>query len=348
MEPDIRTATRILVCLRYGIGDLIMQLPALEALRAAATGARMTGLAAHPAVELLQGDPRFDRVACVQDMGFGHLGEPGRDADRAGFADWLRRERFDLIIDPSHTVICLQAILYAAGVPILDITPEIERTALARTRSGAEALNEAARLAWGIRAGGAPTLAVTREDRRWADGFLDRNGLTGAALLGLSGGASSPLKQWPLARLAAAAVGLGARFGLKLLLFDTADEPATRALLPQLTCQAVRASGLHLKHLAALLERCRMVICNDTGLMHLAAACGTRVVAVFGPTCERIYRPPGAEGVSSGIACAHRRTDAFGPPECVLAGRCLIGPESCVASVPADPVVERVERALTA
>ena len=348
MEVDVRTAGRILVCLRYGIGDVVMQLPALEALRAAVPRAQITALGARPAVELLDEDPRLDRVACVQEMGFAHLGDPGMEADRARFAGWLRREGFDLIIDPSHAVVCLQALLRDTGAPVLDITPEIQNAALAASENGVAALNLAAGRAWGIRPEGRPAIVLNEEDRVWADEFVRRHGLAGADLLGLSGAASSPLKQWPLVRLAAAADATAARFGLRLMAFDTTGEPATTELVPHLQHPVTRACGLHLKALAALLERCRLLLCNDTGLMHLAAACRVRVVAVFGPTCERIYLPPPPEAAAapSGIDCRHRRTDSFGPPECIRADRCLIRPESCITAVSIPEVMRRVQRAL--
>ena len=46
-------ARRILVCLRYGIGDVVMELPVLDALRSALPRAHITALGAYPAIELV-------------------------------------------------------------------------------------------------------------------------------------------------------------------------------------------------------------------------------------------------------------------------------------------------------
>jgi len=160
MLTDLRKASRILVCLRYGIGDVVMQLPALGALRAAAPRARITGLGARPAVEFLEDDPRLDRVVCVQGMGFTHLGDRGTEADRTRAAAWLAHERFDLILDPSHAVVRLQELLRSAGAPVLDITPEVQNRALGVSANGVTAMNAAAAEAWGIRSAARPTVTL--------------------------------------------------------------------------------------------------------------------------------------------------------------------------------------------
>ena len=49
--------------------------------------------------------------------------------------------------------------------------------------------------------------------------------------------------------------------------------------------------NLHLRRVAALLSQCELYVGNDSGLMHLAAAVGTPVVILFGPTAPHLYLP---------------------------------------------------------
>jgi ADP-heptose:LPS heptosyltransferase len=88
---------RVLICLRYGIGDVIMELPALRAVCAHWPHAHFTTLGAHPALELPQGDPDFNTQACVQDFGFAHWGDCGTATARRHFGDWFAEQEFDCV-----------------------------------------------------------------------------------------------------------------------------------------------------------------------------------------------------------------------------------------------------------
>jgi hypothetical protein len=55
-------ARNLLVCLRYGIGDVVMQFPMLDALRRAVRHARITAVGAHPAIELLENSGLVDEI----------------------------------------------------------------------------------------------------------------------------------------------------------------------------------------------------------------------------------------------------------------------------------------------
>jgi heptosyltransferase-2 len=63
-----------------------------------------------------------------------------------------------------------------------------------------------------------------------------------------------------------------------------------RGLESKITLAAGQTS---VKEVAALIERCCSLICNDSGLMHIAVAVGTPVVAIYGPTDIRRTRPWG-------------------------------------------------------
>jgi len=105
-------ASNVLLCLRYGIGDLVMELPAIDRLRERPPRARIVGLGAEPAVEILDHDLRLDAVPPIQHWGIRHLGDPADQAIQGQFADWLAANRFDLILDPSHAAGVVREILH--------------------------------------------------------------------------------------------------------------------------------------------------------------------------------------------------------------------------------------------
>ncbi len=146
-----------------------------------------------------------------------------------------------------------------------------------------------------------PRLVVPEAAQARADGALSAAGVSGG------GGGASPLallapgaafawtKRWPPERWGALAARLAAE-GLRPAIVIGPGEEA-------LAARAVDASGIALPvlgadldplELAGLLARARVVAANDSGPMHLAAAVGTPVVAIFGPTDPGRTAPAGA------------------------------------------------------
>jgi ADP-heptose:LPS heptosyltransferase len=127
--------------------------------------------------------------------------------------------------------------------------------------------------------------------------------------VGFCSAASSKLKRWPESRFAAVA-DWTIESGHRAILFGCdldGSEPMMRRLMSHGARSAV-GHGLHLRRVAAVLAQCAALVSNDTGLMHIAAAMGTRpVVAVFGPTSPRVYLPrERGLGLASSVGCPHR------------------------------------------
>jgi heptosyltransferase-1 len=105
------------------------------------------------------------------------------------------------------------------------------------------------------------------------------------------------LKRWPPERFAAVADGLAARYGAAVVF--TGQGAEERQLIAQARA-AMRHRSIDacdrfdVTELAALLARCHFVVANDTSVMHVAALMGTPVVALFGPTAPLHYGPRGA------------------------------------------------------
>lgn len=147
-----------------------------------------------------------------------------------------------------------------------------------------------------------------------------------ARLIGLhvSGGRES--KQWHLARFAEVGRALAAEAGTTLVL---TGGPGDRAMVDQVRRAlgdrpVIDAAGaLSLPATAALLARLDVLITGDTGPMHLAAAVGTPVVALFGPSDPRRYGP----------LAARQRVLRVQLP-CSPCGQVRLPPERCRGHVP--------------
>ena len=345
----VKEARRILLCLRYGIGDLVMETPALDALRREAPAAQITALGARPAIELLDGDPRIDRLVCAQDWGLEHWGDFGSARIREKILMWMARESFDLVLDPSHAVMGAAEAIRSSSTSFRDAGGEAQERALLRCKGGAAAIRAAVREGWGIEVpqNAHPSLQLTGGEYAAAERFLARQEVLGEPVVGISPVASSPLKRWPLDRFVQVTDELAETCGRVLLFYgpqrETAAALAARLRHPR---RVIPVGALHLRQVAALLARCRLFIGNDTGLTHMAGAVGTPLLALFGPTSPSIYLPTQVPSVAFGgeHPCRRRLTASFGPPECVVAGRCLEGERSCIDRVPAWKVIDEVRK----
>jgi ADP-heptose:LPS heptosyltransferase len=219
--------------------------------------------------------------------------------------------------------------------------------------NGVDAIKKVVRAAWGLPVPRTvyPRLALDNDRLARAATALHTPSAEGRIMIGISALASSQLKRWPIAHMAAVADALAEKFNSQVVVFAgpqqaIADEMVT---LMKSSPKPIMVSTLHLLDTAALLTRCELLICNDTGIMHMSAAVGTPVVAVFGPTSAAIYLPPGAQhrAISSPEPCPYRKTQSFGPSQCLVLNRCLIDRNGCIESVPLSAVLNSATQTLT-
>lgn len=119
----------------------------------------------------------------------------------------------------------------------------------------------------------------------WAETFLSGAGYTGGPLVAISAGAIyGPAKRWFPERFVQAARKLEAE-GVQSIFFGGPDEASYVTKIADQLPGAINAAGkTDLTQLVALLKRCKVLLTNDTGPMHVAAAAGVPVVALFGST----------------------------------------------------------------
>jgi hypothetical protein len=249
-------------------------------------------------------------------------------------------------LDSLHAPEPLWAAVKGLGVPELSPDEDAVRAALAGGANAAEAVGRGAASGWGLPPplNATPSLLPSEPEVEFARSLV---GDSRCPLIGFCPGASSPLKRWPESRFAAVADWALAEGWGVIVLGDRHDQ--TAATMQRLMSHGTRclvAKGLHLRRVAAVLARCAAVVSNDSGLMHIAAAVRTPVVAIFGPTSPRLYLPRGrTEGLAAGQDCPHR-TDKLVPPGCWNSERCLIAPDHCTAAVATEAVLATLRRML--
>jgi lipopolysaccharide heptosyltransferase I len=167
-------------------------------------------------------------------------------------------------------------------------------------------------------------------------GFV--RGLAGPYAL-LNPGAAWPNKRWPPDRLGAVAQRLRDRHGLvSVVLWGPGEEDAARIAVAASAGAAHLAPETSLTELVALARGARLMISGDTGPLHIAAACGVPIVALFGPTNPKRNGPWDADDVSLS------RYDAC---ECHYERRCRRDAAAwCLGAITVDEVAAAVDERL--
>jgi heptosyltransferase-2 len=287
---------KILVRAPNWVGDAVMAIPALEAIRHARAGSQICLLARPAVAELFSGQPFANRILPYDFRGR-HAGWLGREK----LASELRKEKFD-------TAVLLQNafdaawLAWRAGIP--------ERIGYARDARGL-LLTKAIRvpqegeipkheshyyLELLHRAGWiekpsaiAPVrLHVTADARAAADTVLRNAGATqNAWRVAIAPGASyGAAKCWPAERFALLADRLISECAADVLFFGTPGEKEIAARIrSNMKGRAISLVGeTSMRDLAAIFASCSLFIGNDSGAMHVAAAAGLPVVGIFGST----------------------------------------------------------------
>jgi ADP-heptose:LPS heptosyltransferase len=293
---DPRALRRVLVLANYFVGDLAVATPALAFLRAAAPGARVDVLVSPRSASLLDGDPRADRVLRHDPARGGWL----------GLARRLRRERYDLVVDfvlPHHL---REGLLCAVVAPrrAARVTPHRPvrfaglfthrpRVPGFERRYMADRLLYAVRAAFGDRGdadGRYPmALAVPADAAARAAAWLA--GHAPGPFVALNAWASDPVRSLGPALAAEVAAGIAARHpGLAVVLTpppgaegEAARVAAAAGAGPGGPRVLVLPPSPHLADLVAALARAALVVTPDTANVHLAAALGRPLVALFTP-----------------------------------------------------------------
>lgn len=148
-------------------------------------------------------------------------------------------------------------------------------------------------------------LAVSERDEAAADALLRRAEIDGERFAILNPGGNNPAKRWPAHRFAELARWLRDVHGLRVLVNGSPAEADLAASIAEAGGGVgLPAIGGTLGGLKALVRRAAVLVTNDTGPRHFAAALGTPVVTLFGPTDHRWTSIPTRAGGPEAIVAA--------------------------------------------
>jgi ADP-heptose:LPS heptosyltransferase len=143
-------------------------------------------------------------------------------------------------------------------------------------------------------------MALTSQEQVNARHLLSQHGIgEKEVVVAIHPGAGKPHNRWPVEKFAELANALHRQFEVRIVIsWGAKEKDLGLELRRQLTFNPIVLSGLSLRQLAAVLSLVDIFVCNDTGVMHLAAAVDTPLVAIFGPTNPAEWKPLGKKFVA--------------------------------------------------
>ena len=255
--------------------------------------------------ELFTGYAGLDRVLVYEDKS-AHAGIGGKWA----LARLLRRHGFDLAV-LFQNAFEAAFLAWLAGIPrrygyatdgrVFFLT---EPVAVPRSNGAVHQVEYYWNMLKPLGVSGAPpspTLQSSTDEDRLVDGRFTSAGITASDfIIGINPGSTyGNAKRWLPERFAEVARKLAERLAKEerasvavALLGARGEEALGKDIASRLDCRSIVLSGATtIRELMAVVKRCRLLITNDTGPMHIAAACGVPIVAVFGPTDSRTTAP---------------------------------------------------------
>jgi heptosyltransferase I len=339
------------------LGDIVHALPVAAALRDRYPDARLDWLVDARHVAILDLVPMVDRRIVVSPRGSLRVDRPGHAGDRqfAGRGGllsairFLRQQRYDAALD-------LQGLIKSAVFARASGARRVigfERAHL-RERQARALYTEAAPIPPGVHVV-FKNLSVLRAlgiDPPAAPGFpIDipfspglealRTALAPRALEDgyalVNPGAAWPNKRWPPERFGRVATALQQRYGLpSVVSWGPGEEDLARAVAAASGGSAILAPPTGIGDLLAIARGAALAVSGDTGPLHLAAATGTPLVALFGPTDPSRNGPWRQDDVS---------LSRFAECVCHYERRCR-RERPCIEEITVEEVLGAIERRL--
>ncbi len=345
-----RSGERILV-LRYRfIGDTLLTVPFLRNLRRAKPDARIVWVVAPGSADVVAGIPYVDELL-YWDPVTRHAESHGTHKtwrDKLAFIRALRRQRFDRAYVLKRSLTSALIGLLSGAPRRIGFATEGRGLLLTTRVPYRHDQHEVQNFLDVLRADGVPVhddhleAWLSAGERLFAGTFLHQHGIGPAdRLIAIHPFATNKPRAWHEDNFVALANRLQAAHGGRVIVFggpgDVAD---ARYLSERIEPAPVMAVGnTTLRQTMALLERCELLVCNDSGIMHLGAALRRPLVALFGPQSPVKFGPWGEHSsvVYKRLPCSPCRQKFW--QECEPSAR---GKPACMETISVPDVIAAI------
>jgi heptosyltransferase-2 len=347
-------SVKILVMRYRFIGDTVLTVPFLRNLRKAFPKARIDLMVAPYSSDVLIGNPYVDEFI-VYDPPTIHADSRGEHrtlGSKWRFIAALRRKRYDKVYVLKRSF-SSAAIAFLSGAPErIGFDTEGRGVLLTRRIPYRHDQHEVRNFLDVLRADDVPVTDdhleawLTKDEERFADDFLgERARPEGKGIVAIHPFTANQTRAWHEDRFIALANSLQEQEGVGIVLLGgKRDLELARRIEEGIVPAPVMAVGnTTLRQSMALLSKCRLLVCNDSGVMHLGAALGVPLIALFGPQSPVKFGPWGKHSVViyKEFPCSPCKQKFF--RECEPSPR---GKPYCMEEITLEEVLEKALRML--
>lgn len=352
-----QTARRKILVLRYRfIGDTILTVPFLRNLRRSEPDAWIAWVIAPGSAEVVDGTPYVDELI-YWDPVTAHADSRGTHrtwGDKWGFIRGLRAQHFDKAYVLKRSLSSAIIAFLSGARERIGFDTEGRGLLLTKRIPYRHDRHEVENFLDLLRVDGVPVTDdyleawLSPDEVSFASEFLSRHGIgEGESIIGIHPFAANPPRAWHEDNFIAVANALQAETGARILLFGgERDLELGEYCRERIVPAPIMAVGTNtLRRTMALLARCRLLICNDSGVMHLAAALNVPLVSIFGPQSPVRFGPWGrnCRVIYKAFPCSPCRQKFF--RECAPSER---GKPACLEAITVQEVLDAVRSLITA
>lgn len=278
MKIDKSKVKRILFITLSNIGDIVLTTPVMSVLCGHFLQARLDVMTGPNGAELFKKHPAvFKTIIYNKRASFN---------EKLRLIQKLRKIRYDLIVDMRNSLFPFLLGARYRTSPIQNISQTIRHKKeqhLAKLGS------------IGLDVKDAPFyIHISHEDSSFADKLIKKKDAE-KPVITIAPGAKSEIKRWTKEGYSELVRRLAGEMGAEVILAgDKADRLIANDIIAAAKKEVTNLTGeTSLGRLAAILKRTNLLITNDSAPLHLGAAIGVQVLALFGPTDPRLYGPTG-------------------------------------------------------
>lgn len=332
---------KILIIRIDRIGDVVLSTPTFRALREYFPRTYIALLVKPETEAIVSQNPWANEVIIYEEENL---------AKRFKFIQGLRKRRFDLTIDliwdyplKSALLAYLSGAKYRVGYDIAGrgIFFNIRVTSDKKEKHTIERTLDVVRTIGVDTANREPEIVVPPQGKKYIDEFLSQhNILQGNLVIGIHPGGHYPTQRWSREGFAQVGDEVAKRYGAQVIIVASPREARLVQEIMDLmeTKPIVMTRETSLEQLIALIDRCDLFICNNSGPLHIAIALKIPTVSTMGPTIPERWWPEGENHIMV------IRKDLPCSP-CNLS-YCPLGTHDCMRLITAQDILEAVDSQL--
>jgi lipopolysaccharide heptosyltransferase II len=328
--PSKHVIKSILFLRHDRIGDMVLSTAALKALRKGYAHAKITVLASERNYEVLKHNPNVDEVIIYKGL--------------LRFIREIRTRRYDLVIDPFLTyelrqafMTCLAGGKYRIGFEKAgrEVFFNIRGPATSPPQRMVDHLLDLTERLGARKEGYEPEVFLSDTEIQWANESLAKKGITDNELtIAIHPGAHYPSQRWPAGKFGELARRILEQCEAKVILLGSSDEEELLKAVKDSTGNGIQIfSCAGIREFMALLSKCDLLVCNNSGPLHTAAALKVPTVSMMGPTVAPLWLPYGENNVVINKALA-----------CSPCNKAICKEHECMESISVEDVFEEVKK----